>query len=150
MQAIAGGHMMSAADSTGFAPLVEAGKLRVINTWGEQRLPKFPDAPTLKELGLALAQNSPFGLGAPRDTPPALVQRLHDAFKQAMEQETTKPPWHATHVSMYMSSAGYSKFAQESFLRESVGGQAWVGQSAVGFGHKWVLFTIILIAARAS
>jgi tripartite-type tricarboxylate transporter receptor subunit TctC len=119
MQAIAGGHIMSAADSTGFAPLVEAGKLRVINTWGEQRLPKFPDAPTLKELGLGLVQNSPFGLGAPRDTPPALVQRLHDAFKQAMEQENYKAALaRYDMVPMYMSSAGYSKFAQETFLRE--------------------------------
>jgi len=37
-QAIVGGHIMAAADSTGFAPLVESGKLRVLNTWGEQRL----------------------------------------------------------------------------------------------------------------
>ena len=42
MQAIAGGHIMAAADSTGFAPLVESGKLRVLNTWGEKRLAKFP------------------------------------------------------------------------------------------------------------
>ena len=119
MQSILGGNIMAAADSTGFAPQVEAGKLRVINTWGEQRLPKFPDAPTLKELGLGLVQNSPFGLGAPRDTPPALVQRLHDAFKQAMEQENYKAALaRYDMVPMYMSSAGYSKFAQETFLRE--------------------------------
>ena len=31
-QAIVGGHIMAAADSTGFAPLVEAGKIRVLNT----------------------------------------------------------------------------------------------------------------------
>ena len=53
MQSIMGGQIMAAADSTGFAPLVELGKLRVLNTWGDQRLAKFPDAPTLKELGLA-------------------------------------------------------------------------------------------------
>ena len=53
MQSIMGGQIMAAADSTGFAPLVESGKLRVLNTWGDQRLAKFPDAPTLKELGLA-------------------------------------------------------------------------------------------------
>jgi tripartite-type tricarboxylate transporter receptor subunit TctC len=119
MQAIAGGHIMSAADSTGFAPLVEAGKLRVLNTWGEQRLARFPEAPTLKELGLGLVQNSPFGLGAPRDTPPALIQRLHDAFKQAMEQDSYKTALaRYDMVPMYMSSSAYSKFAQETFLRE--------------------------------
>ena len=61
MQSILGGNIMAAADSTGFAPQVEAGKLRVLNTWGAERLAKFPDAPTLKELGLDIVQNSPFG-----------------------------------------------------------------------------------------
>jgi tripartite-type tricarboxylate transporter receptor subunit TctC len=119
MQAILGGHIMAAADSTGFAPQVEAGKLRVLNTWGEQRLAKFPDAPTLKELGLDLVQNSPFGIGAPRGTPPAVVKRLHDAFKQAMEQEAYKTTLaRYDMVPMYMSTAGYSKFAQDTFARE--------------------------------
>ena len=66
MQSILGGNIMAAADSTGFAPQVEAGKLRVLNTWGAERLAKFPDAPTLKELGLDMVQNSPFGIAAPR------------------------------------------------------------------------------------
>ena len=77
---------MAAADSTGFAPLVESGKLRVLNTWGEKRLARFPDAPTLKELGLDIVQNSPFGIGAPKGTPPDVVKKLHDAFKKAMEE----------------------------------------------------------------
>ena len=119
MQSILGGNIMAAADSTGFAPQVEAGKLRVLNTWGAQRLAKFPDAPTLKELGLDLVQNSPFGIAAPRDTPPAVVKRLHDAFKQAMEQENYKTVLAKYDmVPMYMSTTGYSKFAQETFTRE--------------------------------
>ena len=32
-------------------------------------------------------QNSPFGIGALQGTPDAVVKRLHDAFKQAMEQD---------------------------------------------------------------
>jgi tripartite-type tricarboxylate transporter receptor subunit TctC len=118
-QALLGGHLMSAADSTGFAPLVETGKLRVLNTWGAQRLAKFPDAPTLKELGLDLVQNSPFGIGAPKGTPPAVVKRLHDAFKKAMED----PSYVAAlgrydMLPNYMSSADYTRFAQDTFLRE--------------------------------
>ena len=117
--AIVGGHIMAAADSTGFAPLVEAGKLRVLNTWGEKRLAKFPDAPTLKELGLNIVQNSPFGIGAPRGTPPAVVKRLHDAFKTAMEEASyIQALSRYDMVPMYMSSAGYSKFAQETFAKE--------------------------------
>ena len=119
MQSILGGNIMAAADSTGFAPQVEAGKLRVLNTWGAERLAKFPDAPTLKELGLDLVQNSPFGIAAPRDTPPAVVKRLHDAFKQAMEMQSYKTALAKYDMQpMYMSSASYLKFAQDTFKRE--------------------------------
>ncbi len=118
-QALVGGHIMAGADSTGFAPLVEAGKLRVLNTWGAERLAKFPDAPTLKELGLNIVQNSPFGIGAPKGTPPAIIKALHDGFKKAMEQEAYKTALaRYDMLPMYMSSAGYSQFAQETFLRE--------------------------------
>ena len=119
MQAIMGGHIMAAADSTGFAPLVESGKLRVLNTWGEQRLAKFPDAPTLKELGLGLVQNSPFGIGVPRGTPVDVVKRLHDAFKTAMEQDSYKTALaRYDMVPMYMGSAAYAKFAAQTFASE--------------------------------
>ncbi len=118
-QALLGGHLMAAADSTGFAPQVEAGKLRVLNTWGEKRLEKFPNVPTLKELGIDIVQNSPFGIGAPKGTPPEVVKKLHDAFKQAMEE----PSYVAAlgrydMLPNYMSSEGYTKFAQETFARE--------------------------------
>ena len=119
MQAIMGGQIMAAADSTGFAPLVESGKLRVLNTWGDQRLAKFPDAPTLKELGLDLVQNSPFGIGAPRGTPADVVKKLHDVFKLVMEQDSYKAALaRYDMVPIYMSSEGYRKFAQETFARE--------------------------------
>ncbi|MBA3771520.1 MAG: tripartite tricarboxylate transporter substrate binding protein [Ramlibacter sp.] len=118
-QAIVGGHIMAAADSTGFAPLVESGKLRVLNTWGEKRLPRFPDAPTLKELGLNIVQASPFGIGAPRGTPPAVVKRLHDAFKKAMEEPSyVQTLARYDMLPMYMSSAAYGKFAQDTFVKE--------------------------------
>lgn len=118
-QALVGGHVMAGADSTGFAPLVQSGKLRVLNTWGEKRLPKFPEAPTLKELGVPIVQNSPFGLGAPRGTPPAVVKRLHDAFKKAMEEPAyVQALAKYDMLPNYMSTAAYEKFAQETFQRE--------------------------------
>ncbi|MDM0042505.1 tripartite tricarboxylate transporter substrate binding protein [Variovorax sp. J22G21] len=119
--AVLSGQLMAAADSTGFAPQVEAGKLRVLNTWGEKRLAKFPDAPTLKELGIDIVQNSPFGIGAPKGTPPEVVKKLHDAFKQAMEE----PSYVAAlgkydMLPDYKSSAQYSQFAKDTVAREKV------------------------------
>ncbi|NQW81803.1 MAG: tripartite tricarboxylate transporter substrate binding protein [Polaromonas sp.] len=119
MQSIMGNNLMAAADSTGFAPLVQAGKLRVLNTWGAERLAKFPDAPTLKELGIDIVQNSPFGIGAPKGTPADVVKRLHDAFKQAMEQDNYKTALaRYDMVPIYMNTASYTRFAQETFMRE--------------------------------
>jgi tripartite-type tricarboxylate transporter receptor subunit TctC len=119
MQSLLGGQIMAAADSTGFAPHVASGKLRVLNTWGEQRLAKFPDVPTLKELGIPIVQASPYGLGGPKGMDPALVQRIHDAFKQAMEA-----PAHVEALAKYdqqlmpMTPAQYTRFAEDTFKRE--------------------------------
>jgi tripartite-type tricarboxylate transporter receptor subunit TctC len=91
----------------------------VLNTWGEKRLEKFPDAPTLKELGLDIVQNSPFGIGAPRDTPPEVVKKLHDAFKKAMEEPGyVQALARYDMLPIYMDSAQYRRFAQETFNRE--------------------------------
>ena len=121
MLATVSGQLMAAADSTGFAPQVEAGKLRVLNTWGATRLAKFPDAPTLKELGYDIVQNSPFGIGAPRGTPPEVVKKLHDAFKQAMEE----PSYVAAlgrydMLPDYKSTAQYTQFAVDTVAKEKV------------------------------
>ena len=119
--ALISGQLMAGADSTGFAPQVEAGKLRVLNTWGEKRLDKFPNAPTLKELGYDIVQNSPFGIGAPKGTSPEVVKRLHDAFKKAMEE----PSYVAAlarydMLPNYLSSSDYTRFAQDTVGREKV------------------------------
>ncbi len=119
MQAILGGQIMAAADSTGFAPHVASGRLRVLNTWGAQRLPKFPDVPTLTELGIPLVQASPYGIAGPRGMEASLVQRIHDVFKQAMEQ-----PSHVEALArydqalMHMNPQQYLRFAEDTFRRE--------------------------------
>lgn len=119
MQAILGGQIMAAADSTGFAPHVASGRLRALNTWGAQRLPKFPDVPTLTELGIPLVQASPYGIAGPRGMDPSLVQRIHDVFKQAMEQ-----PSHVEVLArydqalMHMNPQQYLRFAEDTFRRE--------------------------------
>jgi tripartite-type tricarboxylate transporter receptor subunit TctC len=119
MQDLLGGQLMAGADSTGFAPHVEAGKLRLLNTWGAKRLPRFPNAPTLTELGLGIVQASPYGIGGPKGMDPGLLKTIHDAFKQAMEM-----PNHVEVLAkydqelLYMNSAQYTRFAEETFAKE--------------------------------
>ena len=119
LKAVLGGHVMAAAGATSFYPQVVSGELRVLNTWGGQRHERFPDAPTLKELGFGLVKNSPFGIGAPRATPPEIVKRLHDAFKKGMEEDNYKAVLARFDMGpIYMSTSGYTEFAHDTVIRE--------------------------------
>ncbi len=85
MLAIAAGQIMAGVNSTGFAPWVDKGQMRLLATFSAGRNPRWPDAPTMRELGYPQAvYTSPWGLAAPAGTPPAVIQKLHDAFHQAM------------------------------------------------------------------
>lgn len=83
--AVLGGHVNATADSTGWGPQVDAGHLRLLVTWGNQRTKRWPNVPTLKELGYGIVSNSPFGIAGPKGMDPKVVKILHDAFKKGME-----------------------------------------------------------------
>jgi tripartite-type tricarboxylate transporter receptor subunit TctC len=83
-RAVLGGEVTAAADSTGWAPLVEAGQLRLLVTWGAERTKRFPAVPTLQELGYGIVSESPYGLAGPKGMDPAHVRILHDAFARAL------------------------------------------------------------------
>lgn len=82
--AVEAGQVMVGVNSTGFAPLVDNGRLRLLATFAAKRSPRWPGVPTLKELGFPIVAMSPQGLGGPRGLPPAVVASLHDAFRKAM------------------------------------------------------------------
>ena len=42
MQALLGGHIDASADATGWGPHVDAGKMRLLATWGAQRTKRWP------------------------------------------------------------------------------------------------------------
>jgi len=118
MLALLSGQLMAGADATGFGPHVDGGKLRLLATWGEHRTKRWPQVPTMKEL-YGIVSNSPYGIGAPRGTDPAVVKLLHDAFKKGMED-----PDHLAIMDkydqelLYMSSEDYAKFARETLEKE--------------------------------
>jgi tripartite-type tricarboxylate transporter receptor subunit TctC len=47
-------------------------------------MPEFPAVPTLQESGIDLVVESPYGIAGPRGMDPAVVAKLHDAFKEAV------------------------------------------------------------------
>ncbi len=119
LKAIIGGFVMSVADTPAWAPYVENGKLRLLSTWGEKRSKKFPDAPTLKEAGINRVQLSPFGLAVGKGTDPDIVKKLHDAFKQGMEQPNFREALEKYDMEpLYMSSEQYTAFAKKTTEEE--------------------------------
>ena len=112
MNALLGGHIHVVADSTGWGPLVNTGKFRLLVTWGASRTKNWPEAPTLREVGIDMVSNSPFGIAGPKGMDPAVVKVLHDAFKKGMEE-----PSHLEALAkldqelVYLGSADYRAYA---------------------------------------
>jgi hypothetical protein len=63
MQAVLGGHVMAHSDATGWGPHVDAGRCRLLATYGSKRTKRWPNVPTLNELGYATVSDSPFRRG---------------------------------------------------------------------------------------
>jgi tripartite-type tricarboxylate transporter receptor subunit TctC len=125
--AVLGGHTMLQADSTGWKPLVDAKELRLLTLWTPERSKNWPDVPTLKELGYPFVFDSPFGLAGPRGMDPAHVQKLHDAFKKAVEDPAVIDMMRKYDMfPRYMNTADYTGFvsqvvAQEKAALEQIG-----------------------------
>jgi tripartite-type tricarboxylate transporter receptor subunit TctC len=60
---------------------VKAGKLRVLASWGTQRLASLPDVPTLSESGIPVVFFQWAALFAPAGTPEPILARLREAAK---------------------------------------------------------------------
>jgi tripartite-type tricarboxylate transporter receptor subunit TctC len=61
------------------ATLIEAGKVRPLAIMADERDPKFPDVPTLKELGADWSCAAWRGIAAPKGTPPEIASVLEKA-----------------------------------------------------------------------
>ncbi len=68
-------------------PYVEAGKIRAIGYAGTKRFARLPDVPTLAEAGVPGMEvlSSWTGMFAPAKTPPAVLARLHEEVRKAVE-----------------------------------------------------------------
>jgi tripartite-type tricarboxylate transporter receptor subunit TctC len=89
--ALLGGHInaVSVSPPEGIEH-VKAGKLKIIALFAEKRFEMFPDVPTVKEQGIDFLMGMWRGLVAPKGTPPDAIKKLHDAFKQGMDDPVFK------------------------------------------------------------
>ncbi len=102
------------ADAQSWRPNVESGELRLLSVWTRDRLPSFPDAPTLRDLGYDMVVTSPYGIVGPKGMPPEIVDTLHRAFRKALEDEASQAiidRWEMPRE--YLGPAEYLAFAKE-------------------------------------
>lgn len=114
-----GGHIMAASDSSGWAPHVESGRMRLLSVYGTKRAKSFPDVPTLLESGYGIASEARYGIVTPKGLDADTSKRLHDAFKATLEDpkvlsvlERLQQPV------LYMSGAEYMEYAKNEVARD--------------------------------
>lgn len=120
--ALMGGHVDIAVEGTSMLPLIDAGQVRLLNVWTESRLKRWPDVPALRELGYPWTFDSPWGFAGPKGMDPAVVKKLHDAFKKSLEDpkvlaimdQYLMPP-------IYADGAGYLEIAKKLTAYEAEG-----------------------------
>ncbi len=121
LQAVLGGHVDLLADSSSWAPHVEAGKLKLLATWGERRTARFKDAPTLKELGFNVVVDAPNGIGAPKGLDPAVAAKLREAFRVAVASPEFKAVADRIDAPvLYLDGPDYEKYVGTVYQKETV------------------------------
>ena len=89
--ALLGGHIMASTGvAAGYVPYVQAGSLRVIATYTEERLEDYPDVPSTAELGYTRPPRLWIFLYGPKGLPDPIVTKLEDAFGKASQTPSFK------------------------------------------------------------
>lgn len=86
MAVISGEVLCTVADTPPVSGQLQGGQIRALAVTGTQRLPEFPDVPTMAEAGVKDAYLQIFsGIFAPKNTPPAIVDKLRKVASEAIQ-----------------------------------------------------------------
>ena len=102
----------------GWIPLVDAGKLRVLATFGEKRNKKL-NVPTALELGYKVVQEAPISIAGPKNMPKEVVRILHDGFRKALEDPGFLAAMKKFEMPvLYQNTEDFTKYWAESYVEE--------------------------------
>jgi tripartite-type tricarboxylate transporter receptor subunit TctC len=111
ISAVLGGHVHAMVESPAWAALVASGEMRLLFLLNLERSKKWPNVPTIRELGYDYTFDSPYGLAGPKGLDPAIVKKLHDSFKKAYDDPKVIEIYDRfDFVRRYMSTEDYAKF----------------------------------------
>ncbi|WP_029355629.1 tripartite tricarboxylate transporter substrate binding protein [Bosea sp. 117] len=99
---------------------VDAGNLRVIAVMADQRVPQFPNAPTLKELGYNAdtSWQQMRGIIGPKGMPDDVKAKLADAVKKALETPELKA--YITESSLVPAYLGPKDFTADAEKQDKI------------------------------
>lgn len=119
MLGVATGQVQVGVGSTAFGPFVDNGKLRLLLTFGDKRSKRWPEVPTLKELGHGIVATSPYGLGGPAGLPAPIVKILHDGFRAAMLEPSYIAELAKSDQELaYLGPEAYARACREAYAAE--------------------------------
>jgi tripartite-type tricarboxylate transporter receptor subunit TctC len=119
LNAILGNHTDSMMDSSVWMPHVLSGKLRLLAVFTEKRIDRFPNVPTISELGVNISGTAPNGIGAPKGIDPKIAKILEAAIEKA-----AKDTPHLDALSkydmpmMWLNSKDYTSYIKEIYDKE--------------------------------
>lgn len=104
---------------------IDAGQLRVITTYTEERVPVLGDVPTALEQGIDLVVHKFRGIAGPKDLPPEVISAWEEGIQALLEEPEFKE-WYESEGVQYAymgqeeARALTTEFAQdiEAFFRE--------------------------------
>ena len=112
---VAGSIQVSTVAPAEASTLIKSGKVKLLAAMTPQRIPAFPDAPTLKELGLDWELQSFLSLMGPKGMPKEAVATLEAAMKKIQASAEWKTALDARGFGLStMSAAELGKFAEKS------------------------------------
>jgi tripartite-type tricarboxylate transporter receptor subunit TctC len=121
MNAVLGGHIDMVAAAVSYAPLVDAGKIRVLAILGANRIKRWPQIPTAKEQGYDVNASSSYGIGGPKGMDPKVVKTLHDAFRKGLDDpEFIRMMEQYDQVRSYLNTEDYTRWAREQYAAEKL------------------------------
>jgi tripartite-type tricarboxylate transporter receptor subunit TctC len=117
VNALLGGHLdLAAATPFDVVGHLQEGRVRSLGLFLGERYKGLPEIPTFKEQGYESVGFGWWGVAVPKGTPPRIVQKLHDAFKQGLDN----PPFTTVMSNLktpilYLNSQDFANRWKEDF-----------------------------------
>ncbi len=114
--ALLGDHVPAGTASFGaLRPHMDAGTLRPLVVFLDERLSQVPDIPSIMELGYDLAYVSALGLYGPKSLPNPVVKKLEDVIKKVTEDPSYKEKAKQLGVQVsYRDSEGFANLIHKN------------------------------------